>query len=136
MSEDKNNAVDDLYKATGDVANALTKVFLAGVGVVATTADKSKEVADKLVKRGEQSIARGKAANEELTKKATAAAGKTTDHMLQSYLESLTPEERAAFVAHVKDVAEKFDEQAAEAGVAADQAAEEVSVEAEEASER
>ncbi|MEG0527603.1 phasin family protein [Amedibacillus sp. YH-ame10] len=44
----------------------LKKIMLAGVGAVATTAEKSKDVIDQLVKKGELTIEQGKVLNEEL----------------------------------------------------------------------
>jgi len=44
----------------------LKKIFLAGVGAVAMTAEKSKEVIEDLVKKGEITVEQGKVLNEEL----------------------------------------------------------------------
>lgn len=44
----------------------LKKVLLAGVGAVAISAEKSKEVIDQLVKKGELTVEQGKVINEEL----------------------------------------------------------------------
>lgn len=44
----------------------LKKVLLAGVGAVALTAEKSKDVVDQLVKKGELTVEQGKILNEEL----------------------------------------------------------------------
>ena len=44
----------------------LKKVLLAGIGAVAVTAEKSKEVVEQLVKKGELTIEQGKVLNEEL----------------------------------------------------------------------
>ena len=44
----------------------LNKLFLAGVGAVAMTAEKSKELIDALVKKGELTVSQGKELNEEL----------------------------------------------------------------------
>ncbi len=44
----------------------LKKVLLAGIGAVASTAEKSKEVVDDLVKKGELTVEQGKVLNEEL----------------------------------------------------------------------
>lgn len=44
----------------------LKKVILAGVGAVAVTAEKSKDVIDQLVKKGELTVEQGKVLNEEL----------------------------------------------------------------------
>jgi polyhydroxyalkanoate synthesis regulator phasin len=44
----------------------LKKIFLAGVGAVALTAEKSKEIIEELVKKGELTVEQGKILNEEL----------------------------------------------------------------------
>ena len=44
----------------------IKKILLAGIGAVATTAEKSKDVIDALVKKGELTIEQGKILNEEL----------------------------------------------------------------------
>lgn len=42
------------------------KIILAGIGAAATTAEKSKEMIDSLVKKGELTVEQGKILNEEL----------------------------------------------------------------------
>lgn len=44
----------------------LRKLLLMGIGAVAVTAEKSKEVVDELVKKGELTVEQGKVLNEEL----------------------------------------------------------------------
>lgn len=44
----------------------LKKILLAGIGAAAVTAEKSKDVVDQLVKKGELTIEQGKILNEEL----------------------------------------------------------------------
>lgn len=44
----------------------LKKVLLAGVGAVAVTAEKSKDLLDEMVKKGELTVEQGKVLNEEL----------------------------------------------------------------------
>ena len=44
----------------------MKKVLLAGVGAVATSLEKSSEIVDKLVKKGELTVEQGKVLNEEL----------------------------------------------------------------------
>ena len=46
--------------------DGLRKVFLAGVGALATTVEKSQEIVDDLVKKGELTVEQGKALNAEL----------------------------------------------------------------------
>ena len=42
------------------------KIFLAGLGAAAVTAEKSKQIVDDLVRKGELTLEQGKAMNEEL----------------------------------------------------------------------
>lgn len=44
----------------------LKKILLAGIGAVALTAEKSKELVDEFVKKGELTVQQGKVLNEEL----------------------------------------------------------------------
>lgn len=53
-----------------DFGDGLRKVFLAGVGSLATTVEKSQEIVDDLVKKGELTVEQGKALNTELKRKA------------------------------------------------------------------
>lgn len=52
--------------ANFDLGEELKKVVLAGIGAVATTAEKSKELVDQLVQKGELTVEQGKVMNEEL----------------------------------------------------------------------
>lgn len=49
-----------------NLSDDLKKIFLVGVGAVAVSAEKSKDVIDELVKKGELTIEQGKVLNEEL----------------------------------------------------------------------
>lgn len=48
------------------LTDGIKKLLLAGVGAVATTADKSQEIFDDLVKKGELTVDQGKQLNQEL----------------------------------------------------------------------
>lgn len=48
------------------LSDGIKKFFLAGVGAVATTAEKSQEIFDNLVEKGELTVEQGKALNQEL----------------------------------------------------------------------
>lgn len=48
------------------LGDGLKKVLLAGIGAVAVTAEKSKDVLDEMVKKGELTVEQGKVLNEEL----------------------------------------------------------------------
>ena len=52
-----------------DLGEELKKMVLAGIGAVAVTAEKSKEIIEELVKKGEITVAEGKVLNEELMRK-------------------------------------------------------------------
>ena len=52
-----------------DFGDGLRKVFLAGIGALATTVEKSQEIVDDLVKKGELTVEQGKALNAELKHK-------------------------------------------------------------------
>lgn len=49
-----------------DFGDGVKKVFLAGVGAIATTAETAKELVDTLVDKGEITVEQGKIFNEEL----------------------------------------------------------------------
>ena len=46
--------------------DGIKKILLAGIGAVAVTTEKSKEMLDEMVKKGELTVEQGKALNEEL----------------------------------------------------------------------
>lgn len=58
-----------------DFGDGLRKVFLAGVGALATTVEKSQEIVDDLVKKGELTVEQGKALNAELKHKVAEGQG-------------------------------------------------------------
>mgnify|MGYP003087762329 CR=1 FL=1 len=53
-----------------ELSDGLKKVFLAGVGAVATTAEAAKDLVDNLVTKGELTVEQGKVLNEELRRNA------------------------------------------------------------------
>ncbi|WP_418824579.1 phasin family protein [Paratractidigestivibacter faecalis] len=88
-----------------DIMGGLNKAFLATVGAVAITAEKSQQVVDDLVKKGELTVQQGKSLNQELSRKAKEAAQETTDGALRAFLEALSDEDRAAYAAKVAQMA-------------------------------
>lgn len=75
------------------------KIILAGIGAIATTAEKSSEMLDEMVKKGELTVEQGKILNQELKHNIQAAmaskkADKTDD--IYAWVKSLTPEQLAA----------------------------------------
>ncbi len=77
------------------LSDTMKKIILAGIGAAATTTEKTKEVLDDLVKKGELTVEQGKVLNEELkhnVKKTFEEKPKDVSEMLHS----LTPEQLAA----------------------------------------
>ncbi|MBT1169576.1 hypothetical protein [Bifidobacterium sp. SO4] len=52
-----------------DLGDGLRKVLLAGIGALATGYEKSSEIVDDLVKKGELTVEQGKSLNTELKRK-------------------------------------------------------------------
>lgn len=88
-----------------DIMGGLNKAFLATVGAVAITAEKSQQAVEDLVKKGELTVQQGKSLNQELSRKAKEAAQETTDGALRTFLEALSDEDRSAYAAKVAQMA-------------------------------
>ncbi len=93
-----------------DLGEGFRKVFLAGVGAVAMGAEKSQQVIEDLIKKGEATVEQGKTLNEELSRKASKAANDTQDSVLRMHWESMSPEERKAYAKKVADMANDIDQ--------------------------
>lgn len=78
-----------------NLSEELKKVLLAGIGAVATTIEKSKDVVDELVKKGELTVEQGKALNEELKHNLTKKPEKSVDQISKD-LENISPEDLEA----------------------------------------
>lgn len=100
-----------------DLTEGVRKLFLLGVGAAATGAEKSQEIINELVKKGELTVDQGKALNQELTVKAKAAASDMDGTLLKSKLETMTKEERAAYAAKVAKLAKELDDEVTEVEV-------------------
>lgn len=61
-----------------EFGEGVRKIFLAGVGAAATTAETTKDIIDKLVEKGELTVEQGKVFNEELKRN---AKSKVKDHV-------------------------------------------------------
>lgn len=79
----------------------IKKIILAGIGAVAVTAEKSKDLLDEMVEKGELTVEQGKVLNEELkhnirkTVKKTESEKPSAD-VISDLLDRMTPEEIAA----------------------------------------
>ena len=81
----------------------LKKVLLAGVGAIAVTAEKSKDLLDEMVKKGEITVEQGKVLNEELKhnirqtmkEKVNVSIKPSSPEELQELVGNMTPEQLA-----------------------------------------
>lgn len=73
----------------GSLGDGVKKVLLAGIGTVAVTAEKSKEVLDKMAERGEAAVEQGKVLNQELRHNIK----KTVKENVNVYVRTSSPEE-------------------------------------------
>lgn len=109
------------------LGDGLKDIFLAGIGALAITGEKSKELVDQLISKGELTVDQGKQINTELKHKAEETAATLRYDALEARMAALSPEERMAFAAKAAEFAAKAN--AAEAQGAEVGAATEVSVE-------
>ena len=83
------------------LTDGLKKILLAGIGTVAVTAEKSKEVLDEMVKRGELTVEHGKVLNQELKhnikdtvkKNVNVSVKPQSPEELEELLDKMTPEQ-------------------------------------------
>ena len=75
-----------------DISDGIKKLLLAGVGAVATTADKSKEILDELVEKGELTVEQGRTLNQEL-KHTLKREKESSDRDFEKYVASLSEDE-------------------------------------------
>lgn len=93
------------------------KTFLAGVGAVATGAEKSQEVVNDLINKGQITVDQGKALNEELTRRVKNIKTDSDDALLRGKLQNMDEDERAAYVKKVQDMAKDIDDKATKVDV-------------------
>lgn len=89
------------------------KIILAGIGAVATTAEKSSEMLDEMVKKGELTVEQGKILNQELKHNIQAAMsskkaeGEPDDKdKIYEWIKNMSPEQ----LAMMKELMQKAEE--------------------------
>ena len=104
-----------------DLGEGLKKVFLAGVGAVATTAETAKEIVDDLVTKGELTVEQGKVLNEELKRNTKQKIkNHVTVNVTREYkdafsaVEHMNAEELAALKEEIRKAEEKAEKEAQE----------------------
>lgn len=98
------------------ISDGFKDVFLAGVGAMAITGEKAKELVDQLIAKGEISVDQGKQINTELKHKVGGMADAVRRDMMESRIAAMAPEERVTFVAEVIDIVAKANASTANVG--------------------
>lgn len=96
------------------LTDGLKKILLAGIGTVAVTAEKSKEVLDEMVKRGELTVEQGKVLNQELKhnikdtvkKNVNVSVKPQSPEELEELLDKMTPEQIQALKSKLAQLAQ------------------------------
>ncbi len=91
------------------LTDGLKKILLAGIGTVAVTAEKSKDVLDEMVKRGELTVEQGKVLNQELKhsikntvkNNVKVAVKPQSPEELEELLDKMTPDQLEALKAKI-----------------------------------
>ncbi len=92
------------------IGEDLKEVLLAGIGAMAVTAEKTQQIVDKLIKKGEITVEQGKVLNEELKHKAkervkeTISKSKLAVEAVIDNLDKMSGEEIAALKAKLADL--------------------------------
>ena len=93
------------------LSDGFKDIFLAGVGVMAITGEKTKELVDQLISKGELTVDQGRQINTELKHKAEQAVATVRYDALEARMAAMTPEERAEFAAKAAEIAARVDAQ-------------------------
>ena len=90
----------------------MKKVLLAGIGAVATSFEKSADLVDQLIKKGELTVEQGKILNEELKRKSKEKAKETKEEQsVLERLDQLNDEELAAIKLKLAELEQRKNEE-------------------------
>ncbi|MBQ9002386.1 MAG: phasin family protein [Eggerthellaceae bacterium] len=80
-----------------NIGDGFKSIFLAGIGAMAYTGEKGKEIIDQLVEKGEITLDQGRELNAELQHKASESTSGLRESALEAGMRVMTPEERVQF---------------------------------------
>lgn len=103
-----------------NITDSVRDIFLAGVGAMAYGAEKSKEIVDQLVAKGEITVEQGKQLNTELKHQAVSFTSTLREESIAAQMSAMTPDQREAFAAKVAAMAAEANEKEAKATEPAD----------------
>ena len=96
-----------------DITDAFKNIFLAGVGAAAYTGEKTKELLETFVAKGEQAVESSSDLNGELKHRVDEATETVRVDTLEAFMATLSPEMRTEFAAKAAEIAEKENAKAA-----------------------
>lgn len=96
-----------------NVTDAFKDIFLAGVGALAIGAEKTQEVIDQLVEKGQITVEQGKEIASDLKDQAVSNTSQLRDNIIEAQMKSMTKEQRDAFAARIAEIAATVDGNAA-----------------------
>lgn len=92
-----------------NVTDAFKDIFLAGVGALAIGAEKTQEVLDQLVEKGQITVDQGKEIANDLKDQAITNTAQMRDDIIAAQMRTMTKEQRDAFAARVAEIAATVD---------------------------
>jgi len=96
------------------LGSGLKKVLLAGIGAVAVTGEKSKELLDEMVKKGELTVEQGKALKHNIKstvkEKVNVKVKTSSPEELDELLDKMTPEQMALLKQRIDEMEKKQEE--------------------------
>ena len=75
------------------LSDGFKDIFLAGIGAMAITGEKTKDLVDQLISKGELTVDQGKQINTELKHKAEDVAASVRYDVLEARMAAMTPKE-------------------------------------------
>ena len=91
--------------------NPLQQIVLAGVGALAIGAEKTQELVNDLVAKGQITVDQGKDIAQNLSNQTKDDVAKVRDEIITAHLKTMTPEERDEFANRVAEMAAKIDDE-------------------------
>ena len=92
-----------------DLNEDIRKIFLAGIGAVAVTYEKSKDLVDSLIEKGELTVEQGKIINEELKRKVQATSDRHAADDLKKKIQAMSKDQITELKQMLADLDEKSD---------------------------
>lgn len=106
------------------ITDGFRDIFLAGVGALAMTGEKAKEVLDDLIARGQVSVEQGRKINEELKHRGAERTSELRSESIRAFMKALPADERKKLIEELGKIdaeeSAEADEPAAEEAKAAE----------------